>query len=110
MIQPKGERMTKTTTRLRELIKAPGALQAAGVGDAGQARMVEAVGFKLVYMSGSYVNHTRGFPDGTLTLSEIATRVGEIAARVSIPLIADGDEGFGGVLKIIRTALAERPK
>lgn len=93
----------KMTTALRQLIASPGVIQAAGVGDAGQARLVQAVGFPVVYMSGSYVNHTRGVPDGTLTLNEIATRVGEIADRITVPLIADGDEGFGGVLKIIRT-------
>ncbi|MCG3770972.1 MAG: 2-methylisocitrate lyase [Nitrosomonadaceae bacterium] len=93
----------KTTSMLRQMIAKPGVTQAAGVGDAGQARLVEAVGFPVVYMSGSYVNHTRGVPDGTLTLNEIATRVGEISDRITVPLIADGDEGFGGVLKIVRT-------
>jgi 2-methylisocitrate lyase-like PEP mutase family enzyme len=56
-------------------------------------------------MSGAYVNHSRGYPDGTLTLSEIAERAREIAQRVDIPLIADGDEGFGGILKVVRTIL-----
>lgn len=93
----------KATKKLRELLKAPGVIQAGGVGDAGQARLVEAVGYPAVYMSGSYVNYTYGVPDGTLTLSEIAARLAEIADRVSIPVIADADEGFGGVLKIIRT-------
>lgn len=93
----------KTTERLRELLMAPGVIQAGGVGDAGHARMVEAVGYPAVYMSGSFVNYTRGVPDGTLTMTEIAARVGEIADRVSIPLIADADEGFGDVLKVIRT-------
>lgn len=89
--------------RLRELLRAPGVVQAAGVGDAGQARLLESIGYSAVYMSGSYVNHTRGFPDGMLTLTEIASRVAEIADCISIPLIADADEGFGDVLKIIRT-------
>jgi len=93
----------KTTRKLRELIAVPGVIQAGGVGDAAQARLVEAVGYPAVYMSGSYVNYTYGVPDGTLTLSEIATRLGEIAQRVSVPVIADADEGFGDVLKIIRT-------
>ena len=93
----------KTTRILRQLLAADGAIQAGGVGDAGQARLVEKVGYPAVYVSGSYVNHTRGYVDGTLTLSEIATRVGEVAGRVSVPVIADADEGFGGVLKIVRT-------
>lgn len=89
--------------KLRELMKAPGVLQCGGVADAGQGRLVQKVGYPVVYMSGAYVNHARGYPDGTLTLSEIAERAREIAERIDIPLIADGDEGFGGILKIIRT-------
>lgn len=96
--------MTRPTTKLRELLAANGpAVQAGGVGDAGQARLVESVGFPAVYISGSYVNHTHGYPDGTLTLSEIATRVAQIASRVTVPVIADADEGFGGSLKLART-------
>ncbi len=89
--------------KLRRLLSASGAIQAGGVGDAGQARLVEKVGYPAVYLSGAYVNHTRGYPDGTLTLSEIAQRVQEITERIDIPLIADADEGFGGTLKMART-------
>lgn len=93
----------KTTEKLRQLLQNPGVIHAGGVGDAGQARLVQKVGYPAVYMSGSYVNHTRGFPDGTLTLNEIASRIAEITDRVDIPVIADADEGFGGVLKVMRT-------
>jgi 2-methylisocitrate lyase-like PEP mutase family enzyme len=89
--------------RLRALLASPGVLQAGGVGDAGQALLVQQVGYPAVYVSGAYVNHTRGFPDGTLTLSEIADRVREVAERVAVPVIADADEGFGGTLMIVRT-------
>lgn len=93
----------KSTATLRALLSGNDVIQAGGVGDAGQARLVEEVGYPSVYVSGAYVNHTRGYPDGTLTLSEIATRVREVSERVSVPVIADADEGFGGTLKIART-------
>lgn len=92
-----------TKRRLRELLDAPGVIQAGGVGDAANALIVQAVGYPAVYVSGSFVNYTRGFPDGTLTMSEIAARVAEIASRVNVPVIADADEGFGGILHLIRT-------
>ncbi|AZW29203.1 isocitrate lyase/PEP mutase family protein [Bordetella bronchiseptica] len=96
--------MTKARHAFRRQLEAgSGSILAAGVGDAGQARLVERVGYPAVYISGSYVNHTRGYPDGTLTLSEIAQRISEVADRVNIPVIADADEGFGSVLKIART-------
>lgn len=54
--------MTKPTKKLRELLAAGGpAVQAGGVADAGQARLVEQVGFPAIYISGSYVNHTHGY-------------------------------------------------
>jgi 2-methylisocitrate lyase-like PEP mutase family enzyme len=93
----------KSAAILRNLLGGHAVAQAGGVGDAGQARLVEDVGYPAVYVSGAYVNHTRGYPDGTLTLSEIATRVREVAERVSVPVVADADEGFGGTLKIVRT-------
>ncbi|GAA4323950.1 oxaloacetate decarboxylase [Pigmentiphaga soli] len=89
--------------KLRQLLAQDGVLQAGGVADAGQARLVQKVGYPVAYLSGAYVNHTRGYPDGVLTLPEIAQRVQEITDRIDIPLIADGDEGFGDALKIQRT-------
>src|SRR3990172_4731233 len=93
----------KTTAKLRELIRCPGVIQAAGVGDAAQALLVQSVGYPAVYMSGAYVNYTHGLPDGSLTLSEIVNRLRQICDRVELPVIADADDGFGGVLNIIRT-------
>lgn len=91
------------TKRFRQMLSRPGVILAGGVGDAGQARLVESVGYPAVYVSGAYVNHTRGYPDGILTLSEISERLREITDRVSIPVIADADDGYGGIVHIVRT-------
>lgn len=89
--------------RFRELLASPGIIQAVGVADAGHAKLVEEAGFPVVYMSGSYVSFTCGWPDaGLLTMSEMAARVAAIADRVKIPLIADADEGYGASLQIMR--------
>jgi len=92
----------KPTQKFRQMINAGPTIQAGGVADAGQARLVQDVGYPAVYISGAYVNHTRGYPDGTLTLSEIAQRIREVCERTHVPVIADADEGFGGTLKIVR--------
>lgn len=90
--------------RLRELIASSGIVQAVGVADAGHAKLVEEAGFPVVYMSGSYVSFTHGWPDaGLLTVTEMAARAASIADRVKIPLIADADEGYGASLQIMRT-------
>jgi 2-methylisocitrate lyase-like PEP mutase family enzyme len=89
--------------RLRELIAAPGVIQAAGTGDTLQALVAQSVGFPAVYLSGLLANYSHGYPDGALTMTEIATRVREMTARLDVPVIVDADEGFGGIPQLIRT-------
>ena len=48
-----------------------------------------------------------GMPDvGLLTLTEMADNAGRIAEASGLPLIADGDNGYGGVLNVRRTVQA----
>lgn len=78
---------------------------APGAHDALAARIIEQAGFDVVYFTGygqaaSYL----GKPDvGLLTMTEMATRVANIADAVGIPLIADGDTGFGNHVNVMRT-------
>lgn len=45
-----------------------------------------------------------GRPDlGYMTMTEVASHAGNIASALGIPLIADADNGFGGVLSVMRT-------
>ncbi len=43
----------RTTTRLRQMLKAPGIIVAPGAYDGFSARLVEASGFHVVYMTGA---------------------------------------------------------
>ena len=96
--------MLSARQQLKLLISQPGIIQACGVGDAGQAKLVEEAGFPVAYMSGSLVSGPYGLPDvGYLTLSEMADRAASIARRVQIPLIADADDGYGDAIAITRT-------
>lgn len=55
-------------------------------------------------MSGAGTAAAMGYPDyGLLTLSEMSTNAGRIAAAVEIPVIADADTGFGNELNVVRT-------
>lgn len=69
------------------------------------ARLVEAAGFPALYITGSGVSMSAlGAPDvGALSFGEILDRVRRICDVVSIPVIADGDTGYGGPLNVIRT-------
>ena len=96
--------MLSARQQLKRLLSQPGIIQACGVGDAGQAKLVEEAGFPVAYMSGSFVSFTYGLPDvGYLTLSEMAERAASITRRIKLPLIADADDGYGDAIAITRT-------
>lgn len=93
--------------QLRALLQQPDILRAVGAGDPWDAKLIEQAGFSAVYMSGAFVSHiTLGRPDiGLATQSEMVNAARKIAAAVSVPVIADGDNGFGGVLNVMRTVM-----
>jgi 2-methylisocitrate lyase-like PEP mutase family enzyme len=98
----------RTTTRFRELMRRPGLIMAPGVADALNARLVAKHGFEAIYMTGAGTTAVRlGMPDvGLLTMSEMADNAGRIAEASGLPLIADADNGYGGVLNVRRTVQA----
>lgn len=91
--------------KLDRLMKREGIIVAPGCYDALTAKLIEKSGFEALYMSGAGVSmSTLGIPDvGLTTLSEMLTRVSQISQAVSIPLIADGDTGYGNPLNVYRT-------
>jgi 2,3-dimethylmalate lyase len=95
----------KKTERLRELLKAGKLLVAPGAYDALSARIIEQSGFDAVYMTGYGTSASvLGQPDvGLLTLTEMLKRAGDIANAVKVPVLADGDTGFGNALNVRRT-------
>jgi 2-methylisocitrate lyase-like PEP mutase family enzyme len=96
--------MAKHTTRLRRLLNDPKILVAPGAYDGTGARLVEALGFQAIYLSGFQTSASiLGEPDvGYLTMTEMAARVSALADVVDLPLIADGDTGYGNPLNVRR--------
>src|SRR5215510_14318049 len=94
--------------RLRELLSSPDVIQAPGAYDCLSARLIEAAGFPMVYMTGfgtsaSYL----GRPDvGLLGMSEMADNARRIVQAVDVPVIADADTGYGNAINVIRTVQA----
>ncbi len=95
----------RTTTRLRQMLTAPGIIVAPGAYDGFSARLIEAAGFQAVYMTGAGTAASHlGQPDlGLTTLTEMATHASHLAGCVSLPVIADADTGYGNVLNVVRT-------
>jgi methylisocitrate lyase len=92
-------------SKIFELIKKEGILVLPVVYDALTARIAEQAGFPAILMGGYSVSAVRlGKPDvGYLTMTEMAAQVKIIAEAVSVPLIADGDTGYGNPLNVMRT-------
>lgn len=69
------------------------------------AKLVEEAGFEAVYLSGygQAASHL-GMPDaGLMSFPEVLERLRHMANCVKIPVIADADTGYGGVLNVRRT-------
>ena len=90
---------------LRQLLAQPGLIVAPGCYDVITARLVEHGGFPAAYMTGSGVSlSVTGLPDiGLVSLQEVLDRLGQIAGATRLPVIADGDTGFGNPLNVLRT-------
>jgi len=95
----------RATTRLRQMLNAPGIIVAPGAYDGFSARLIEAAGFQAVYMTGAGTAASHlGQPDlGLATLTEMANHAGHLASCVSLPVVADADTGYGNVLNVVRT-------
>jgi len=80
-------------------------LQVAGAINAYTARMAEAVGFKVLYLSGGGVAaNSLGMPDlGISTMEDVLTDARRITDATSLPLLVDIDTGWGGAFNIART-------
>lgn len=69
------------------------------------AKLIEAAGFEAIYLSGygQAASHL-GMPDaGLMSFAEVLERVRYMANCVKIPVFADADTGYGGVLNVRRT-------
>jgi 2-methylisocitrate lyase-like PEP mutase family enzyme len=91
--------------RLRALLQRPGILVMPGCHDAMSARLIEEAGFEIGFMSGFAVSGSRlGMPDtGLISYGEMVDQGRNICTAVSIPMIGDGDTGFGSAQNIKRT-------
>lgn len=73
--------------------------------DALSAKLIEAAGFPLTFMSGFAVAASRlALPDtGLISYGEMLDQGRTICEAVTIPVIGDGDTGYGNALNVKRT-------
>lgn len=93
--------MTRTITAIRRDFRARleerRIIVAPGVFDTLSAWLAETVGFEALFFSGSAMAYAQlARPDiGMLTMTELTDAVARAAERVSIPIVADVDSGYG---------------
>lgn len=90
---------------LPELLKRERPLLLPVAHDALSARLIERAGFSAAAIGGfGLVGCRLGLPDlGLASFGEISAAVRDIRAATSLPLIVDGDDGYGDVKNVVRT-------
>ena len=93
------------TEKLRALLAEPGLVVMPCCFDALSAKLIERAGFPLTFMSGFAVSVARlGLPDtGLISYAEMLDQGRNICDAVSIPVIGDGDTGYGNALNAKRS-------
>lgn len=96
--------MTKAA-QLRALLHRPGLVAAVGAHDALSAKLIEAAGFPVVWASSFTVSAAqRAMPDvNLLTMTENVEAARHINDAITLPVIADCDNGYGNAVNVIRT-------
>ena len=91
--------------KLRALLAEPEMMVISACYDALTAKLIESAGMPASFMSGFGVAATRlALPDtGLISYGEIVEQGRNICSAVDIPVLGDGDTGFGNPLNIKRT-------
>ena len=88
--------------RLRQLLACPGILQMPGAHNGQAAIQARNAGFEALYLSGAAMTASMGIPDlGIITVDEVCFFVRQIARACGLPLLVDGDTGYGEALNVM---------
>ena len=93
------------TEKLRELLIAKKFIPVPSCFDTLSAKLIEQANFDVTFMSGFAASASRiGSPDlGLMTFSEVFDQANNICNAIDIPMIVDGDTGYGNAMNVRRT-------
>jgi 2-methylisocitrate lyase-like PEP mutase family enzyme len=96
---------TSAPNQLRALLDQCGLISMPCCGDALSAKLIEQAGFSLTFMSGfAAAAHRLGAPDtGLMSYAEVLDQGRNILEAINIPVIGDGDTGYGNPLNLQRS-------
>jgi methylisocitrate lyase len=88
--------------RFRALLARPQILQLPGAYNGLAAQQARAAGFEGLYLSGAAMTASMGLPDlGIITVDEVAFFIRQIARSSNLPVLVDGDTGYGETLNVM---------
>jgi len=90
--------------QMRKLIESDSPILSMGVYDCFSAKIAEYAKFPVLSISGNALTASLlGLPDlGLITMMEVVNQAKNIANSVNIPVLADGDTGYGNALNAMR--------
>jgi methylisocitrate lyase len=88
--------------RFRALLDRPQILPLPGAYNGLAAQQARAAGFEGLYLSGAAMTASMGLPDlGVITVDEVAFFIRQIARAANLPVLVDGDTGYGETLNVM---------
>ncbi|QQR39302.1 methylisocitrate lyase [Devosia rhizoryzae] len=88
--------------RFRALIERGGILKLPGAHNGMASLQAKAAGFEALYLSGAAMTASMGLPDlGIITVDEVSFFIRQIARSSGLPLLVDGDTGYGEALNVM---------
>jgi methylisocitrate lyase len=93
--------------RFSQLLKAGPILRLPGAHNGLAAQQAKEHGFPAVYLSGAAMTASMGLPDlGMITVDEVSFFIRQITRASGLPVLVDGDTGYGEVLNVMHTVRA----
>lgn len=93
--------------RFRALLDRPQILRMPGAHNGMAALQARAAGFDALYLSGAAMSASMGLPDlGVITVDEVCFFVRQIVRSSGLPLLVDGDTGYGEALNVMHMVRA----
>jgi methylisocitrate lyase len=93
--------------RFRALLDRPQILRMPGAHLGIAALLAKEAGFEALYMSGAAMSATMGLPDlGMITVDDVAFHIRQVARASSLPILVDGDTGYGEALNVMHMVRA----
>jgi methylisocitrate lyase len=93
--------------RFAALSRRPGILRLPGAHNGLAALQARDAGFEALYLSGAAMSASMGLPDlGVITIEDVCFFIRQIARATGLPLLVDGDTGYGEALNVMNMVRA----